>query len=128
MSVNDVLDPSRRNRIYATFKNDAETPMSSCAGDAVESTIPFYNSDQWVQVEGSSERAPADSLGRSHTGTVEPGSASSVLNPANIEDVVEQNMNAAHDTFAGVTVRSKLTIGMILIAAVVMYESGRIFF
>ena len=102
--------------------------MSSCAGDAVESTIPFYNSEQWVQVEGSSERAPADSLGRSHTGTVEPGSASSVLNPANIDDVVEQNMNAAHDTFAGVTVRSKLTIGMILIAAVVMYESGRIFF
>lgn len=126
MGVNEVLSVSRRNHIYDTFRDDAEQPAWSRAWSS-EETVPFYNDEQPIHVEQTGERAPDTSLSRSHTASVEPGMASSVLNSANIEDVVEQNTRAAHKTFATVK-ETTLTIGMILVAAVVMFESGRIFF
>jgi hypothetical protein len=50
-----------------------------------------------------------------------------VLNTASIVDMAEHYTNSAHKTDTTVSPDSSLTIGIILLATVFMYESSRIF-
>jgi hypothetical protein len=128
MIVNEVLNTEFGNLIGDVLKNITVLPaqeppmLRSTSRVGYKCGTVFKNYGQQDET-----RSSIDSLSHSHNEGVEPGAASSVLNTASIVDMAEHYTNSAHKTDTTVSPDSSLTIGIILLATVFMYESSRIF-
>jgi hypothetical protein len=125
--INEVLDSGVSEQMGEFYSEISTVKDEGRRVKRRRTSVMYTNEDDTARSEIMQDGEVIDSPNQSLNKGVEPGMASSTLNTNSILDVADHERNSAHDTSAVPSRAGSLTIGTILIGALIMYEITRIF-